>query len=100
MPRTLSARFRRTHRLVVPLAAAPLLLTASSGSLYSLLLERGMDAFWLLKIHTGKFGPINLQPYYSLLLGVLTLVVIASGLAMLLAGGRREPQTPDRQSLK
>ncbi|MEB3297136.1 MAG: hypothetical protein VKL23_06335 [Cyanobacteriota bacterium] len=100
MPRTLSARFRRTHRLVVPLAAAPLLLTASSGSLYSLLLERGIDAFWLLKIHTGKFGPINLQPYYSLLLGVLTLVVIASGLAMLLAGGRREPQTPDRQSLK
>ena len=72
MPRTLSARFRRAHRVVVPLAAAPLLLTAASGSLYSLLLERGIDAFWLLKLHTGKFGPINLQPYYSLLLGVLT----------------------------
>lgn len=88
MPRTLSVRFRRAHRLVVPLAAAPLLLTAASGSLYSLLLERGIDAFWLLKIHTGKFGPINLQPYYSLLLGVLTLVVIISGLALLLSGRR------------
>jgi hypothetical protein len=88
MPRTLSARFRRTHRLVVPLAAAPLLLTAASGSLYSLLLERGIDAFWLLKIHTGQFGPINLQPYYSLLLGALTLVVIGSGLAMLLSSSR------------
>jgi len=29
MPRTLSARFRRAHRVVVPLAAAPLLLTAA-----------------------------------------------------------------------
>ena len=64
------------------------MLTAASGSLYSLLLERGIDAFWLLKIHTGKFGPINLQPYYSLLLGVLTLVVIASGVAMLFSGKR------------
>jgi hypothetical protein len=63
-------------------------LTAASGSLYSLLLEQGIDAFWLLKIHTGKFGPINLQPYYSLLLGGLTLVVIVSGLAMFLSSGR------------
>lgn len=88
MPRVLNARFRRAHRVVVPLAAAPLLLTAASGSLYSLLLEQGIDAFWLVKIHTGRFGPINLQPYYSLLLGALTLVVIGSGLAMLLSSAR------------
>lgn len=88
MPHAFSARFRRAHRVVVPLAAAPLLLTAASGSLYSLLLDRGIDAFWLVKIHTGRFGPINLQPYYSLLLGVLTLVVIGSGLAMLLSSRR------------
>ena len=73
---------------MVPLAATPLLLTAVSGSLYSLLLERGIDAFWLLRIHTGRFGPINLQPYYSVLLGALTLVVIGSGLAMLLSNAR------------
>jgi hypothetical protein len=88
MPRSVSARFRRAHRFVVPIAAAPLLLTAASGSLYSLLLERGIDAFWLLKIHTGRFGPINLQPYYSLLLGGLTLVVIASGLALFVSTNR------------
>ena len=88
MPRALNARFRRAHRVVVPLAAAPLLLTAASGSLYSLLLEQGIDAFWLVKIHTGRFGPINLQPYYSLLLGVLTLVVIVSGIAMLFSSSR------------
>ena len=88
MPRSISARYRRAHRLVVPIAAAPLLLTAASGSLYSVLLEQGIDAFWLLKIHTGRFGPINLQPYYSLLLGGFTLVVIASGLAMLLSSNQ------------
>lgn len=89
MPQSLNHRFRRLHRVLVPLAAAPLLLTAASGSLYSLLLERGVDAFWLLKIHSGHFGPLNLEPYYSLLLGGLTLVVTLSGLALLLSSGRR-----------
>ncbi len=81
-------RWRQLHRWVVPIAAAPLLLTAATGSLYSLLLERGIDAFWLLKIHAGRLGPLNLQPYYSGLLGLFTLVVIGSGLALLLAGRR------------
>jgi len=85
---TLSSRLRQLHRLVVPLAAVPLLLTAASGSLYSVLLELGIDAFWLIKIHTGRFGPINLQPYYSMLLGVFTLIVIASGVGLLVARGR------------
>ncbi|MFM7648299.1 MAG: hypothetical protein ACKO50_09570 [Cyanobium sp.] len=81
-------RWRQLHRWVVPIAAAPLLLTAATGSLYSLLLERGIDAFWLLKLHAGRFGPLNLQPYDSGLLGLFTLVVIGSGLALLLAGRR------------
>lgn len=86
-------RHRRLHRWVVPIAAAPLLLTALSGSLYSLLLEQGIDAFWLLKIHTGQFGAVNLQPYYSILLGVLTLLVILSGV-LLLRPGRSSRQPP------
>ena len=79
---------RRVHRWLVPLAAAPLLMTASTGSLYSLLLERNIDAFWLLKLHTGQFGWLNLQPFYPILLGVLTIVVTVSGLAMLLTPSR------------
>lgn len=89
MPRSVSARFRLLHRVLVPVAAAPLLLTALTGSLYSLLLEQGIDAFWLLKIHSGRFGPINLQPYYSALLGLLTLVVIGSGVGLLLSPRQR-----------
>lgn len=89
MSRSLQQHARRLHRLLVPLAAAPLLLTAASGSLYSVLLEQGIDAFWLLKIHTGRFGPLNLQPYYSILLGVFTLVVILSGLSLWFSRPRR-----------
>jgi len=85
------SRWRQLHRWVVPIAAAPLLLTAATGSLYSLLLERGIDAFWLLKIHSGRFGLLNLQPYYSALLGLFTLVVIVSGLAMLVSRGKPHP---------
>jgi uncharacterized iron-regulated membrane protein len=84
------SRWRQLHRWVVPIAAAPLLLTAATGSLYSLLLEQGVDAFWLLKIHSGRFGPLNLQPFYSALLGMFTLVVIVSGLAMLISRGRAQ----------
>ena len=79
---------RRINRWLVPIAAAPLLLTAITGSLDSVLLEQGIDAFWLLKIHTGQFGAVNLQPFYPILLGLLTILVTASGLAMLLRQGR------------
>ena len=82
--RTTSRQARRIHRWLVPIAAAPLLLTAGSGSLYSLLLEQNIDAFWLLKIHTGNFGAINLQPIYSVMLRVLTVEVTVSGLVMLI----------------
>ena len=88
MPFLPKTRWRQLHRWVVPIAAAPLLLTAATGSLYSLLLEQGIDAFWLLKIHSGRFGPRNLQPVYSGLLGRFTLMVIGSGLALLISSRR------------
>ena len=88
--RQITTRARRLHRLLVPIAAAPLLLTAATGSLYSLLLEQGIDAFWLLKIHTGRFGFINLQPAYPMVLGAMTLVLTVSGLALLIKPRRND----------
>ena len=86
---------RRLHRSLVPLAAVPLLLTALSGSLYGALSAQGIEAFWLMKLHSGNFGVVNLQPYYSTLLGVLTLFIAGSGIALLL-GSRsgKKPATP------
>ena len=86
--RPLSRRARKIHRWLVPIAAVPLLITAGTGSLYSLLLERDIDAFWLLKIHTGNLGVLNLQPFYPMLLGGLTVVVTVSGAAMLFKPSR------------
>lgn len=83
---------RRIHRALVPIAAIPLIITALSGSIYGLLLAYNLDAFWLLKIHTGNFGSINLQPYYSVIIGILTLIIALSGVGLLL-GGRRKPPT-------
>jgi hypothetical protein len=86
---------RRVHRILVPIAALPLLLTALSGSLYGALSGRDIEAFWLIKLHTGNFGAINLQPYYSTVLGVLTLFIAGSGIGLLL-GSRsgRKPAPP------
>ena len=63
------------HRWLVPLAAAPLQLTASTSSLFNLILEQGIDAFSLLKIHNGQFGPLKLQPAHALPLAILTIIV-------------------------
>ena len=82
--KTTKRQARRIHRWLVPIAGVPLLVTAGTGSLYSLLLERNIDAFWLLRLHTGQFGWLNLQPIYPILLGGLTIVVTVSGLTMLL----------------
>ena len=81
--RQLSRRARKVHRWLVPISALPLLITAGTGSLYSLLLQQEIDAFWLLKIHTGNFGVLKLEPVYPMLLGVLTIIVTLSGAAML-----------------
>ncbi len=83
---------RRVHRTLVPLAAVPLLLTALSGSLYGALSAREIDAFWLMKLHTGNFGAVNLQPYYATVLGVLTLFIAGSGIGMLLTSRRGRKQ--------
>jgi uncharacterized iron-regulated membrane protein len=80
------------HRSLVPIAALPLLVTALSGSLYGALSARDIEAFWLIKLHTGNFGAINLQPYYSTVLGLLTLFVAGSGIGLLL--GRRSGSKP------
>ena len=73
----ISIRARRVHRWLVPIAALPLLITAGTGSLYSLVLEQDIDAFWLLKIHTENFGVLNLQPVYPMLLNTITVIVTA-----------------------
>ena len=78
----LPRRSRKLHRWLVPIAAAPLALTSLSGALYGTILYYNIDAPWLLRLHTGNFGVINLQPIYSPLIGLFSLILIASGITL------------------
>lgn len=55
---------RKIHRLIVPVAVAPIVAVALLGALYGTLINFNIELPWLLKMHTGNFGIINLQPFY------------------------------------
>ena len=73
---------KKIHRRLTLVAVMPLFITVISGSLYSLLQYFGLDLFWLMKIHTGNFFFINLQPLYTPVVGFLTITAIISGLLL------------------
>jgi len=73
---------KKLHRRLPLLAVLPLFITVTSGSLYSLFQYLGLDFFWLMKIHTGNFFIINLQPLYTPVVGFLTITAIISGLLL------------------
>ena len=74
---------RTIHRKITAISAIPLLITIISGTIYSILQPLGVDPFWLIKWHTGNFGIINLQPFYSIFLGIASIISIISGLRLL-----------------
>ena len=73
-------KIKKLHRRMTLLAVFPLFITVISGSLYSLFQYFGLDFFWLMKIHTGNFFFINLQPLYTPIVGLITIAAIISGL--------------------
>ena len=56
---------RKIHRKITAISAIPLLITIVSGTIYSILQPLGVDAFWLIKWHTGNFGIINFCLLYT-----------------------------------
>ena len=74
---------RKIHRKITAISAIPLLSTILSGTIYSILQPLGVDAFWLIKWHTGNFGIFNLQPFYSIFLGIASINTIISGVKLL-----------------
>lgn len=74
---------RKIHRKVAAISAIPLLITIISGTIYSFLQPLGIDVFWLIKLHIGNYGIINFQPFYSILLGITSIISIISGVKLL-----------------
>ena len=74
---------RKIHRKITAISAIPLLITIVSGTIYSILQPLGVDAFWLINWHTGNFGIITLQPFYSIFLGIASIISLISGISLL-----------------
>ena len=74
---------RKIHRKLAAISSIPLLITIVSGTIYSFLQPLGVDAFWLIKWHTGNFSIINLQPFYSIFLGFTSTISLVSGIRLL-----------------
>ena len=79
----LKSNKRKMHRKIAAISAIPLLVTIVSGTIYSFIQPLGIDAFWLIKWHTGNFGVINLQPFYSIFLGITSIASVISGVRLL-----------------
>jgi hypothetical protein len=88
---------RKIHRVVVPFLTLPLLITAVTGVLFQIaVLSDQADQFlWLLDLHRGLFGTINLAMIYPLLNGSGLLVLIVTGVLMWLGFPPRK-QTSNR----
>ena len=74
---------RQIHRALAPILALPLVVTVVTGSLYQIArLNDNFDYYWLIQIHKGQWGPLDLQAVYPFLNGLGLLVMIATGLSM------------------
>lgn len=72
-------RLRKLHRTLVPFMVLPLLLSLVTGVLFQLAVagDRASDFIWLLELHKGKFGQVNLEfiyPFFNAF-GLLTLII-------------------------
>ncbi|MEM8603242.1 MAG: PepSY domain-containing protein [Cyanobacteria bacterium P01_H01_bin.121] len=79
MPKFNRARLRNLHAALAPLMALPLIITLITGMAFQVALSTGNagDFIWIINIHHGKFGPVDLTLIYPFLnaLGLLTLVI-------------------------
>lgn len=84
-------RLRQLHRTLAPIMLLPLLLTLLTGSIYQLadMADKGASFGWLIEIHKGHFGNINLEIIYPFLNALGLLVLAITGMSMWL---QRRPQ--------
>ena len=78
------AYLRQIHQQFAPLMIMPLLLTIITGSLFQVAALTGKtdDFLWLLELHRGKFGRINLEIIYPFLNAFGVLVLATTGITM------------------
>lgn len=77
-------RLRQLHRSLAPIMVLPLLITLTTGVSFqfALLSGQGSDYLWLLALHKGKFGTINLETVYPFLNALGLLFLVITGITM------------------
>ena len=72
-------KLKKLHSFVAPIVIVPIILTLITGSVYQLfdLAGNGDSVDWLLDLHKGHFGPVNLEVVYPFLnaLGLLFMAI-------------------------
>ena len=87
------ARLRYLHYILAPIMFLPIFLTAITGSLFQIAVITGkslpelwskpvIDFIWLLELHRGKFGSVNLELIYPLINAFGVLVIAITGIIM------------------
>ena len=81
MNRINTTYLRQLHYKTAPIMIFPLLLTVLTGTLFQVAVVTGnSDNFlWLLDLHRGKFGRINLEMIYPFLNGFGLLMLGITG---------------------
>lgn len=82
---------RQLHRFLAPIMVLPLLITLATGVLFQFadLTKHERQFRWLLAIHKGHFGPLNLSVIYPFLNALGLLFLVVTGFAMWLQGRQR-----------
>lgn len=88
------ARLRQLRKALVPLMVLPLLLTLTTGVLFQFATasDRANGFLWLLDLHRGKFGQINLALIYPILNALWLLTLVITGSIMWLISPSRKHQ--------
>lgn len=75
---------RQLHRKLAPIFLLPFVLTLITGSLFQVAAVTGnaKEFSWLLELHRGKFGRINLEIIYPFFNAFGLLLLATTGIIM------------------
>ncbi|MDJ0697655.1 PepSY domain-containing protein [Mastigocoleus sp. MO_188.B34] len=82
---------RQLHYYLAPIMLFPVILSLITGSLFQVaaITGKGEEFIWLLELHRGKFGRINLEMVYPFLNAFGILILAITGITMWLQTQRR-----------
>lgn len=77
-------RIRLLHKTLAPIMVLPLALTAITGSIFQFFDLAGKEdsVRWLIALHKGHFGFLNLSEIYPFLNALGLLVLVVTGFSM------------------